>query len=1818
MGLLKNRSNGSVGTIIWAIIFFSCIFFSKESYAALFTIGDRVQVSGTGGIGLTVRTAPPDLIKTDAVPEGAQGTITNGPQVATLDGTSYTWWEIQWDNGVSGWSVGNFIINITVISPSSFELSANAYCNTTPPEAPAIMLTWSTSNGATSYDLYRNDNLYSSGITGTTFDNNLNVTAGQSYTYYVVARNSTGTTQSSNTVTVSVPSDICPTPTTTQPPILSPPTHISPSNGATNISLSPTFQWNGVSGAICYGLYISEPPYGLSNLVFDSDLEVPGGCVRGTSFTLAAGSLINGVPYLWNMVSWNSVNVNGSFSSAWSFTTSPTLPPPPAPTSTPDITSISPNPVIGSDSRQWITINGSNFIAGLVVTLRTGSEIFTIPPDRTRFIHSSLAQVFVNVTTMSATWTAEVRNPDGGTSSPFSFSVVAPTQPPTPLPIFTPTPPTGQFSVTQHLMTDTKEINNCIPPSQKTTFLDTDSFAVIWFSYENADRGDVFKWEWFHDGIFYTKTDVTVNNVNSCWNHFISINGTSAASFPGQWQVTLYRNNEPIFTENFLIISDPDKTFIVTEHLMTDITSEEFHGTYDNCAIPPEKSEFMDTDEFVAVWFQVINANSGDKYKLEWYQPDGKLYWTREDTSDLFNFCRKRSISINGSSAASFPGQWQVIMYRNNEPIFTENFTIMATATFSIAGSITDSMGKGLSNIEVNLSDTTSKSAITSSNGNYIFEGLSNGNYTITPQSSTWTFLPTSIKVNINGTDVSGQNFIGNTTDVIVSWESPPPPNLEGGQKFDALWMITGGINVGHTNIHWDTIDPTDSNRCNTSNNPPCSNNAQSGTPGLFTDTAITAPDISQTTTYRYVAHAIVDDEVFWSNIVSSTVSPRQIKTIQLRAPWDEGQYWVPQTYDTHLLSTRYPSGWDSARRAVDFYFPTSQAPNVSGVTEESSDQSRFKNIRAAHAGIAEWANKPCNGVDSLDILSNDGTYKTQYIHVNVDSNIIGKTVTAGQIIGTVDRVGCIEGWSHFMFVVGRKNGSTWDAVPLDDANSVLLDSETVFTSSRQIINNTATHGNIYRDSSMPRTNTPSPPPAPPSVIADFSASPTKGTLDAIGGTLVVKFNDTSQPSAGAQIISWDWDFGDNTAITKETNPLHEYNMPGQFTISLEVTDSNADTDLETKVDYIEVIRESIIPTINLFSINDGDAVTSDRTVTLNNNCSGNPTHYIAGEDFNFNSAIWQDYSTKPEFTLSAGDETKEVYFKVRNTIGESLDVRSDTIILDETDNKPPIAKFTMSSNGETVSEGGTLNLTVPDGSSAVLVQFSSIDSNDSDGEIESHEWKWEESNIVFSSEREFSEQVGIGTYNFTLTVIDDDSLSDSVNGTIKVELKETESLLEKYAPILYLHPDEQFFPVPIEAFLRESTLIIPDIQAPQLVREINNPSVDDLMTGIYLDLNNADPGIKENKRFSTVPNPNDWNNVNPAVYGRLVKEESTNSEQSTILQYWFFYVFNDYGDFEHSTAEVLRHEGDWEMIQVILNKNESPTATYSYHRGGIHYDWDNANEEDSVLFDPSDINKTHPKVFVAHGGHGSWNRPDSISWEQDVFTINCDTEHLDITSDKGTVLYPESFNKGTTYSLIDISDATTSNDWRWVHWLGRWGEIEPAGTSVGTAGPESPAIINYINPGNTDNNRWNDPLGWDNDPLPATYKACNANRTSPTTLYVYNSQGKVIETYEMEAQNPISVFTDEDLIFEICPIEDGEVDFSITRYSRKEKRHITAYFKDIYLSVKDKAILPFAEYNPELYLSIERNQSGTINEWIRPHILDKKLLKTTKRSGKY
>ena len=93
--------------------------------------------------------------------------------------------------------------------------------------------------------------------------------------------------------------------------------------------------------------------------------------------------------------------------------------------------------------------------------------------------------------------------------------------------------------------------------------------------------------------------------------------------------------------------------------------------------------------------------------------------------------------------------------------------------TFSLSGNITpSSVGNGTT---VALSGPASATTTGNSSGAYIFSGLANGTYAVTPSRSGYSFSPSVQSVSINGADVSGIDFTASqqsTHSVQLSWQA--------------------------------------------------------------------------------------------------------------------------------------------------------------------------------------------------------------------------------------------------------------------------------------------------------------------------------------------------------------------------------------------------------------------------------------------------------------------------------------------------------------------------------------------------------------------------------------------------------------------------------------------------------------------------------------------------------------------------------------------------------------------------------------------------------------------------------------------------------------------------------------------------------------------------------------------------------------------------------------------------------------------------------------------------------------------------------------
>ncbi|NIM94956.1 MAG: PrsW family intramembrane metalloprotease [Anaerolineales bacterium] len=278
-------------------------------------------------------------------------------------------------------------------------------------------------------------------------------------------------------------------------------------------------------------------------------------------------------------------------------------------------------------------------------------------------------------------------------------------------------------------------------------------------------------------------------------------------------------------------------------------------------------------------------------------------------------------------------------------------------------------------------------------------------------------------------------------------------------------------------------------------------------------------------------------------------------------------------------------------------------------------------------------------------------------------------------------------------------------------------------------------------------------------------------------------------------------------------------------------------------------------------------------------------------------------------------------------------------------------------------------------------------------------------------------------------------------DGTVSAEGQNPEDDLElaiRFAPVLYFHPAELFRPQSVDvivetARLRQYRPIWPDIN---ILPQVSIPDLVNYKDANFsLDVWLGDEGSSDYKNYSahrayyrSILSPEAGG---PQILAYAHVERDENPYVITI-QYWLFYYYNDWFN---------KHEGDWEMVQVILTKGGDPQwVVLSQHHGGTRRPWNRTKIE----------METHPAVYVALGSHanyfwGNENYPNGT-------TIgNVQVEIMDRTGTYGrvipkVVLIPDRED-------VEWEPAT----WTGLEWLsfgGRWGEAAPQSDFSGPLGP--------------------------------------------------------------------------------------------------------------------------------------------------------------------
>jgi hypothetical protein len=324
--------------------------------------------------------------------------------------------------------------------------------------------------------------------------------------------------------------------------------------------------------------------------------------------------------------------------------------------------------------------------------------------------------------------------------------------------------------------------------------------------------------------------------------------------------------------------------------------------------------------------------------------------------------------------------------------------------------------------------------------------------------------------------------------------------------------------------------------------------------------------------------------------------------------------------------------------------------------------------------------------------------------------------------------------------------------------------------------------------------------------------------------------------------------------------------------------------------------------------------------------------------------------------------------------------------------------------------------------------------------------------------------------------------------------LGQDRALAQQYAPVLRLvvsgtgcGPDLHYVPIDVNDLFGEPTVALRGPWGNDLV-EIA-PKATELGRGLYnyhLDFpgDALRPGcdyLHWQKHLGA--------ETTPTMYAHVVTDPDHPGKLA--LQYWFFYVFNDWNNL---------HEGDWEMIQLVF---DAPTAAealrtspvevgYSQHEGAERAGWDDSKLER--------IGGTHPVVHPADGSHANFYGEALYLGSSASEGVGCDDTRGPTVDVRPQVV------------TIPSNAAAAQASYPWIAFQGRWGELHPAFFN----GPEGPNL----------KDQWTHPITWAENWRSRVYTVPGSTVFGPgATGFFCSAVAHVSRSIVQLVANPVAFF---------------------------------------------------------------------------------------------
>jgi hypothetical protein len=296
-----------------------------------------------------------------------------------------------------------------------------------------------------------------------------------------------------------------------------------------------------------------------------------------------------------------------------------------------------------------------------------------------------------------------------------------------------------------------------------------------------------------------------------------------------------------------------------------------------------------------------------------------------------------------------------------------------------------------------------------------------------------------------------------------------------------------------------------------------------------------------------------------------------------------------------------------------------------------------------------------------------------------------------------------------------------------------------------------------------------------------------------------------------------------------------------------------------------------------------------------------------------------------------------------------------------------------------------------------------------------------------------------------------------------RIEDAREDALLHRFAPKIWLHHEENRWPVNVEWLLRRSTLRFSHprcrdhgilsfgaVTTNNITEQTHRNTKDPLTSFSWEACDHHGPRLSSRSHtaspkssfflqytdasHSGSTNPRDW-----VVYGHVYP-----TRNGTVVQYWQLYAYND-------SFASANHEGDWEFTAVELDGQDVPIRVAYYRHGHTR----------AVGADRAEWVGDHHVTYVAKGGHAQYRAFETNGWD---IPGSCDAEN----NQDEFQGFADKCGRGTAWSswapdfggIVNVGEKSRPlNGANWLRFSGLWGEIGFSGDVIKfTSGPPGPA----------------------------------------------------------------------------------------------------------------------------------------------------------------